>query len=1135
MTRPWVTASISAAVNSLACMQTPRKSGFNNSETTQMRPFKFSPLSRLRLRPSLIKGQLLYVALSFCVAGATANSLAQMVPPSAGNIGTVVGNGTPGSSGDGGPAIGAELDNPQGVATDTHGNLYIAGGSNQKIREVNATTGAISTVAGNGTSGSGGDGGPALSANLNFPTGVAVDSPGNIYIADEFNNRIRMVCASTTSPIHGTSCLAAGNIITVAGSGTQGFGGDGSLATSSAVELYDPLDIAIDSSGNLYIADTSNKAIRKVTASTGIITTFAGSGGIGGYSGDGGAPGSAKLCSPSSIAFDPSGNFYIADSCNNVIRKVTLTTGFISTVVGTGVSGYAGDNGPAANAELYWPSGVALDSSSNLYILTGRTSGAANPANCGLRKMLATTAKIYTVAGNGVCGFSGDSGMATSAEINTGGYATSIAIDGLSNLYIPDSTNQRIRAVGHTNSLTPSIVWPVPAAITYGTALSATQLNAVPEVASNCVYMPVAGSIPPVGTDTLSVICTPTGTTPYSPGVATVSLTITSTTPTISVAVSPSPSVSGASVAITATFNSSGPTGTVTFYDNGSSIGSATISGTTAVLTTTALTEGANSIFAVYAGNLGYSGATSPTINQTVTGIGASVVYKYSITNSSGASGYAPNGNILNYADSIMGTWTQAYDTLNRLSTTQNTATTNTSSQYSNDWGCWTYDQFGNRESESMSTTACTGNPPLTSWAHYTGTVNGTNNNQMSATNMNANQANGYDAAGDVTFDGVVTYLYDMDGRICAVSSTYNGTTTMTGYIYDAGGNRVGKGSLGNMSSCDPAVNGFQPTSDYILGQSGEQVTEETIVGNTETWAHTNVWANSKLLATYRDTNTYFALTDWLGTKRVELGADVCASTYTSLPYGDNLLTSGLSGYASCLADAAEHHFTGKERDTESGNDYFGARYYASSMGRFMSPDWSAKEDPVPYAQIDDPQSLNLYSYVRNNPLSKTDPTGHDGCCTLEDIDAVVKPLVDSAEGALETGAETSLNAVIGVAGFFVLNPTMAGSKSEVEWELHHNDPAWMAAHYPQMSKGGNQNKRDTGFIHLTDDEVNAIAKDKNDPRQRRAQTEQKARGLRNKQKRGGDKKPAPAPPPPPPPTPPPPDPPPPPPDPPKQ
>jgi len=131
------------------------------------------------------------------------------------------------------------------------------------------------------------------------------------------------------------------------------------------------------------------------------------------------------------------------------------------------------------------------------------------------------------------------------------------------------------------------------------------------------------------------------------------------------------------------------------------------------------------------------------------------------------------------------------------------------------------------------------------------------------------------------------------------------------------------------------------------------------------------------ITATYHDSGTYFYLADWLGSKRVELGANGCATAYASLPYGDGLTTVALPGFTACAADATEHYFTGKERDAESGNDYFGARYYASSTGRWLSPDWSAKEEPVPYATLGDPQSLNLYAYVRNNPLMRVDADGH--------------------------------------------------------------------------------------------------------------------------------------------------------------
>jgi len=191
----------------------------------------------------------------------------------------------------------------------------------------------------------------------------------------------------------------------------------------------------------------------------------------------------------------------------------------------------------------------------------------------------------------------------------------------------------------------------------------------------------------------------------------------------------------------------------------------------------------------------------------------------------------------------------------------------------------------------------------------------------------------------------------------------------MTGYLYDADGTRVAKGTITSMS-CDPAVNGFQTTSDYVLGLSGEQVTELGVNANgTLAHQHTNVWAGGKLLGTYDDDGLHFYLDDPLGTRRVQTDfAGVIEQQCASFPFGDG---------ETCTATPTEHLFTGKERDTESGNDYFGARYYASGMGRWMSPDWSAKIEPVPYSKLEDPQSLNLYSYVRNNPLSRRDLDGH--------------------------------------------------------------------------------------------------------------------------------------------------------------
>jgi RHS repeat-associated protein len=163
-------------------------------------------------------------------------------------------------------------------------------------------------------------------------------------------------------------------------------------------------------------------------------------------------------------------------------------------------------------------------------------------------------------------------------------------------------------------------------------------------------------------------------------------------------------------------------------------------------------------------------------------------------------------------------------------------------------------------------------------------------------------------------------------------------------------------------------------------------MTEMDVHGTTETWNHTNVWAGGKLLATYDKTGAglHFYLDDPLGTRRAQTDyAGVLEQTCASLPYGDSLNCANAPGstYTASLTAPTEHHFTGKERDAESGNDYFGARYYSSNMGRFMSPDWSAKEEPVPYAKLDDPQTLNLYAYMLNSPLNGIDADGHAGAC----------------------------------------------------------------------------------------------------------------------------------------------------------
>ena len=349
---------------------------------------------------------LILAALSAAVAGAQ--------PADNWIIETVAGGGS--SLGDGGAATAAQLNSPAGVAPDGLGNLYIADTSNNRIRKVDAA-GVITTVAGDGTQGYGGDGGAATAAQLSSPAGVAPDGAGNLYIADRNNNRIRKVDA-------------AGVITTVAGDGRRGYGGDGGAAV--AAQLNFPTGVAPDGAGNLYIADRNNNRIRKVDAA-GAITTVAGDG-TQGFGGDGGAAVAAQLNLPTVAAPDGLGNLYVADRNNNRIRKVDAA-GVITTVAGDGAFGYGGDGGAAVAAQLNRPTVVAPDGSGNLYV--------ADWYNHRIRKVDAAGA-IITVAGDGTEGFGGDGGVPTKAQLN---YPTGVALDAAGNLYIADAGNDRIRRV----------------------------------------------------------------------------------------------------------------------------------------------------------------------------------------------------------------------------------------------------------------------------------------------------------------------------------------------------------------------------------------------------------------------------------------------------------------------------------------------------------------------------------------------------------------------------------------------------------------------------------------------------------------------------------------------------------------
>jgi sugar lactone lactonase YvrE len=275
---------------------------------------------------------------------------------SSGTITTVAGDGKQGFSGDGGPATSASLNNPNGIAVDASGNLFIADTDNNRIRKVSAS-GVISSVAGNGNAGFSGDGGEATAASLNQPRGVAVDSSGNLFIADASNSLIRKL-----SPNGIISTVAGdGNAFTCTSSSCTPAHGDGGPATSAG--LLFPDGVIADAYGDLFIADTVNERVRKVSPN-GIITTVAGNGEQS-STGDGGPATSASV-QPYAVAVDASGNLFIADYADNVVRRVSVT-GVISTVAGNGKSGFSGDGGPATSASVN-PVDVAVDASGDLFI-----------------------------------------------------------------------------------------------------------------------------------------------------------------------------------------------------------------------------------------------------------------------------------------------------------------------------------------------------------------------------------------------------------------------------------------------------------------------------------------------------------------------------------------------------------------------------------------------------------------------------------------------------------------------------------------------------------------------------------------------------------------------------------------------
>jgi len=344
-----------------------------------------------------------------------------------------------GFGGDGGPAVNVALNWPGAVALSPSGDLYFCDWS-ARIRKVDARTGIITTIAGTGVRGFGGDGGPATSALLGGPGNIATDSAGNIYFSDPYNHRVRRISAAT------------GIITTIAGDGLmfdppKDGPPDNLPLMALKIAITDPSGLAPDNKGGLYIANGGDR-VWKLDLGTGIITTVAGAGGSN-HSGDYGPAVLAQIDQPDGLALDAAGNLYIAARGEHRIRKVDAATGIITTIAGTSFGidtgvmgivmyqgGFGGDGGPATSAILNDPSYVSVDAAGNVYI--------SDTMNYRIRRIDAATGIIRTIAGTGVRGFSGDGGSALNAEIST---PAGLVVDFADRIYFADLFNQRVRTL----------------------------------------------------------------------------------------------------------------------------------------------------------------------------------------------------------------------------------------------------------------------------------------------------------------------------------------------------------------------------------------------------------------------------------------------------------------------------------------------------------------------------------------------------------------------------------------------------------------------------------------------------------------------------------------------------------------
>jgi sugar lactone lactonase YvrE len=639
--------------------------------------------------PLLLPSAIAFDATGNLYIAETGNHVIRKVDLS-GNISTIAGTGTQAFSGDNGAATSAALDSPQGLALDTQNNLYIADTHNHRIRKLNLATGIITTIAGNGTPGFFGDAALATAAQLALPTALALDVANNLYLADTGNHRIRKIDATT------------GIISTIAGTGTQGFSGDNALATAAAIDS--PTGLALDTQGNLYLADTHNHRIRRIDAATGIITTTAGTGAPG-FSGDTTASTTATLNLPHGITVDAVGNLYVADTQNHRIRRIDATSGIITTIAGDGTQAFAGDGGPAVAASLNTPRAAAVSPSTlptiadtgNQRIRQLDSSSAANTirtiAGLGLTAPGALTLTAPSVIAYGTGQLTAtlasttnatgaitfldvtneSTGTKTTATLGTAPLASNIATlsttalpagrHNLTATYSGDQTHSSQQSSALALTVTPRQLNATitPTTLFYGEIIpdiGGTLIGILPQDASDLTgtFTTAATSLSSAGTYPITAVLNGPAAGNYTVPSPVAILTIKPATTIITFSNVIATVTIGSSITLTAhvaSTTSGTPTGSVTLLDGSVTLATTPLSTTgDAVFTIPSITQGVHSFTALYAGSTNFSPSVSAP--QLVTGgSGSPDTADFSLAPTGTTTQTIPSGSSVNYTFSV--------------------------------------------------------------------------------------------------------------------------------------------------------------------------------------------------------------------------------------------------------------------------------------------------------------------------------------------------------------------------------------------------------------------------------------------------------------------------------------------------